>query len=245
MLSRAQKLEQIFIIEKLFEDNWTVSQSAVDELEDSKKKAVNLKNIDDDKDIILSLNCYSLRKHFDDVCRLQRQRNYKMICLQETWLHDSTDEAEYAIDGMELHLNSVGLGKGIASYYVDEYAVEESLTEPDCQLTRISTDKYDVINVYRSARCDNFEEQLQAIIHEDRSTIVCGDTNIDANDKGKLMYLMNMLGFRQLVKKPTHMKGGTIDHVYISDHLIGKVIVTQEACRFSDHDLILIEVDLD
>ena len=245
MLSRAQTLSQIYIIDKLFEDNWRVSESAVRELQSSETNAVNVENYED-KLMILSLNTSSLRQHFDDVLRLQQQRKFRILCLQETWLHTTTDPAEYKIDGLQLFLNSVGLGKGLATYCESDFILDQNVTNPLCQISKITSEKIDVINAYRSDGSREFLDELAAIIDENKPTIVCGDTNIDVltNEGRELEKLMNDLRFTQLVCKPTHMRGGLIDQVFVSNHLRHQVTVKQEACRHSDHDILTIIVDI-
>ena len=217
MLSRAQKLNQIFITGNLNTNNWKVHEKAMEELLDSEDNALNLAN-DSDYFKILSLNVYSLRKHFSDILRAQEQNNYQMMCFQETWLNEFSDPADYKIDGLNLHLNSVGLGKGVATYCSEQFQLDVHITEPNCQLTRVSSDDFDVINVYRSSNCHDFFEKLQPLIREERSTLVIGDFNIDLTRRRPQKYqdFLRTFEMEQLVLRPTHMQGGLIDHVLIN-----------------------------
>ena len=60
-LSRVQKLSQVFIVDKLHEDcaGWRVSFSALDELDDSMKQAINTKTEEEHKLEILCLNAWT------------------------------------------------------------------------------------------------------------------------------------------------------------------------------------------
>ena len=217
MLSRAQQLSQIYITQNLYTNNWKVSDKAMSELEDSEAKAINLRS-DSEYFKILSLNVYSLRKHHIDIVRAQEQNNYQMLCLQESWLNEFTNPADYTIEGFNLHLNSVGLGKGIATYCSEEFEHDFDITEPNCQLTRVSSDMLDVINVYRSANCNNFFEKLSALIREDRPSLVTGDINIDLTRRRPQEYhdFLRIFEMEQLVLRPTHMQGGLLDVVFVS-----------------------------
>ena len=64
-------------------------------------------------------------------------------------------------------------------------------------------------------------------------TIMCGDTNIDISKENGQNFLdfMKKLGLRQLVVKPTHERGGLIDHVYVTEDLFEKVSVTQKGVQ--------------
>ena len=49
--------------------------------------------------------------------------------------------------------------------------------------------------------------------------------------------------FTQLVKKPTHIMGGLLDHVYVNESLLRKQpFCTQRNVYFSDHDVIVLHV---
>ena len=78
-------------------------------------------------------------------------------------------------------------------------------------------------------------------------TILTGDTNIDiTRESGEhFVEFMNNLGFTQLVKFPTHDKGGLLDHVFVTEDLLERVSVTQTGVYFSDHQLITIRLSED
>ena len=114
-------------------------------------------------------------------------------------------------------------------------------------MTKVTSDKLDVINVYRSAQCTTFESELEAIMNRKRPTIVCGDTNINVgadpeNSTSSLVSFMSSHGFSQLVSGSTHDKGGTIDQVYVNLTLKDNVSVTKRRVPFSDHDQIRVFV---
>ena len=86
--------------------------------------------------------------------------------------------------------------------------------------------------------------KIKYVVDTSRPTILCGDTNIDiSREKGQsFLDFMKQLGLTQLIVKPTHEKGGLIDHVYVTDDLFEKVSVTQKGVYFSDHDLVTIRL---
>ena len=116
-LSRVQELSQVFIIEKLHEDcaGWTVSQSALDELDKSLQNAINTQTEEEDHELeIMCLNVRSLRKHFRDVEQTVRGRQFSILCLQETWLSNNDNVEDYQLENFTFDLTSRGRGKGIA-----------------------------------------------------------------------------------------------------------------------------------
>ena len=92
-------------------------------------------------------NIRSLSRHFIDLKGCPKLEDANAICLQETWLKQDQEEG-FNIKGMEKHLNSVGHGKGIASYFISCYSF---IKTEKYQLTKITKVSQDIINVYRSA----------------------------------------------------------------------------------------------
>ena len=110
-------------------------------------------------------------------------------------------------------------------------------------MTRITSESCNIINVYRSrgANTLTFKEDLQKLIDMKHHTLVIGDFNIcyRKNPNHEIFKMLIDLGFRQLVHKPTHIDGGTIDLVFslCPDQEI-KYHVRQRAHFFLDHDII-------
>ena len=247
MLSRAQSLSQIYIIDKLFEEKWRASRSGLKEFDSGLENAINIDSVESKKQIeIVSLNILSLRKHFGDLQRRYQFKSIDSLCLQETWLSENEDAALYTICEMIPHLNSVGRGRGIATYSSQDFQLRgEFISEKDCQLIKVSCEKFDIVNVYRSQECTVFKEKIKYVVDPYRPTILTGDTNIDiSKDSGKhFVEFMKDLGFTQLVKFPTHDQGGLLDHVYVTQDLLERVSVSQTGIYFSDHQLITIKLN--
>ena len=240
-LSRAQTLSQLFILDNLYTDNWKTSADALLELRDSEKVALNTIRKSDSDFEIISMNIRSLRKSYEDVVRLFEFQASDVICLQETWLMPAEDPAKYEVGGMIPWLNSVGLGKGLATYCSTPFKLKQHYCLEDCQLTKITSEKLDIINVYRSSQCRVFEDELKSLINIKKPTIVCGDTNINvAADSCQLMDLMTSLGFKQLVTGSTHDKGGCIDQVFVNSSL--NVTVEKIRVHFTDHDQLRVTI---
>ena len=80
---------------------------------------------------------------------------------------------------------------------------------------------------------------LCRIIDCDQLTYIVGDMNICyiSQKDNRLVKDLKEMGFTQLVKHPTHMEGGLLDHFYsngLSDH----IWIQQQSPYFTDHDLI-------
>ena len=248
-LSRVQELSQVFIVDKLHKDcaGWNVSFSALDELEDSTKKAINIKEEDENKLEIMCLNVRSLRQHMRDVEHTVRNRNFSVLCLQETWLCSDKISDEYKLENFHCDLTSRGRGRGIATYYKKDFKVHDRVCSDECQFAILTSDKLSVVNVYRSSGCKNFCDLLKPRVDVTKPTLICGDFNTDyhSRDNQVSRFLKETMKFRQLVLESTHEKGSLLDQVWINAPLFEKVEVEQSCLRFSDHDMLKIVISQD
>ena len=84
MLSRAQSLTQIYIIDKLYEEKWRASHSGLKEFNSGLENAINVYKQDENKQFeVLSLNILSLRKHIQDLQSICQIKSFDCLCLQE------------------------------------------------------------------------------------------------------------------------------------------------------------------
>ena len=198
-LSRVQELSQVYIVEKLHEEcaGWKVNLSAISELENSLQNAINTQPEEEVGLEIMSLNVRSLRKHIRHVHQTVQNRNFSILCLQETWLLNSEQREEYGIENFNCHLTSRGIGKGIATYYKDDFHVTDQVCSDDCQFAILTSAKLSVVNVYRSSNCKNFCELLKPRLSEDHPTLICGDFNSNHLDSKNRVSRFFMVEFSE------------------------------------------------
>ena len=121
-----------------------------------------------------------------------------------------------------MRLNSVGEGKGLATYFkVNKAKFEADVKCLNMQTTKLRAEDIDIISVYRSSVCavKDMVDILKDIIKENLTTIIVGDFNlcmIDEKTNGVIRFLEGA-GFSQHTMDATHLLGGQIDHVY-SNH---------------------------
>ena len=244
MLSRIQAIKQLFILESVPENKIYSSIQALEELDRLSKLALNNKK---QTIKVLSCNIRSLRKHLGDL-KTHPQLDYvDAICLQETWMESDAISDNIALPEMEVNLNSFGKGKGIATYYHKSYKHVKSVKQPKYQMTKISSDEEDIINIYRSegASSQHLIKDINEVFDGTKRTIIVGDLNI-CYTKEKfhpVLRCLSKLGFKQRISFPTNTSGSYIDHVHVYHPLasnLTKVHVKQEGVYFTDHDLILI-----
>ena len=119
MLSRAQTLDQIVILDGLYTDQrgWTPHQSAIEEMDSSKKNAINVHKYEKFELRIMCLNVLSLANSFDEISQKIKKTKCDVVCLQETWLDETNSGDAFQFENYVLSLNSRGRGRGIATYF--------------------------------------------------------------------------------------------------------------------------------
>ena len=191
---------------------------------------------------IAALNCQSLK---EKVIELQNDPTIlfgDVLCLSETWQKTDIVHEELNVSGYELHLNSIGVGKGLATYSKPDKAIHIlDIKKLQYQITKLSSPEIDIISVYRSQGANNVDmvNDMKSVINTEKTTIVCGDFNLCfATDKTNCVIKeLQDQGFTQLVNKASHIKGGHIDHVYSNhDHEQFEVEVLMYSPYYTSHD---------
>ena len=256
MLSRVQSLEQIFILGSLPAGKFFASMKALKEMERMENISMN-KNPprweeNGDGDVrICSLNCQSLQAKIDHIKADQIVGKSDLICLSETWLLSDNHAENLQIEGFDLQTNSVGRGRGLATYFrpgVFEHCID--IREKHFQLTKMKSKLLDVITVYRSqeGNIKTLEEDIKSLINMEKNTVICGDLNICYKSERNNQLIKNLedIGFQQHNQDATHFQGGVIDHVYMrlsnSDATIDCSQYSPYYCAM-DHDALLITIN--
>ena len=241
MLSRIQALSQLIILVTVCANKLYASGPAKQELQ--RMTALALNNKTSWKSVV-SCNIRSLTSNFNNLISTPKLKNTDVICLQETWLNLDTVDG-FAIEGFQKHFNSVGRGKGIATYYRSCYELITEINQTQYQMTKIGNGNQDVINVYRSggAASENFKMDLRGLFDRTKKTFLVGDLNICFKSESSHPVLVDIqnLGFQQKVENPTHMEGRQIDHVFFFSpiHIAGhKIEVKHKSPYFTDHDIL-------
>ena len=245
MLSRAGCLDQLIILDELFEEKWRVSKDAVEVVEEMERSAINILSLDymKAKLNIISLNIHSLSnlKHLGSDQTIELA---SLICIQETWHHQSNDN-NVSLNGFESHFNlgSVWKGNGICNFYKALFNVDQAIWAPDFQITKMSTEQCHVINVYWKGKSETtFLYALKSLVSDPSKTIILGDFNYNISNEvqNKVSSWLSSKHLVQMIKKPTQIQGGVIDHVWIPESMIPSVEVKTKSVYYSDHDMMVV-----
>ena len=161
MLSRIQSISQLYIIGSLPEDKFYASQQALIELDRLNSVSINRnpplwEQASDNSLKIGSLNCHSLADKLEDISSDPMMLFSDILCCSETWLKIDCSESELKIPGYDCHLNSIGEGKGVATYFKRGKAeVVLDIKRLKVQMTKLRTTEADILHVYRSQGADD------------------------------------------------------------------------------------------
>ena len=246
MLSRIQTLSQLYIVGSVPEKNIKPWPSALEELERMNSVAINNPDNEDKRYKITSLNTCSLRKHISDIKSDYQLIASNVICLQETWLeYNEESDNIYQLNNFNIHFNSHGRGKGIVTYFPDNFVVEESVADSQFQITKIVSSTMAIINVYRSGKAsERFLKELEKLIEFDKTVLVCGDFNYcqKSEEHHPVNIFFKHRNFAQLVNEATHREGRLLDHSYLFcvetfSHVNWEA--KTYGCYYSDHDKVV------
>ena len=194
------------------------------------------------------LNVRSLAKHFFDVCQDMYAQRSDHICLVETWIQpegNATDQL--TMTNRSFEEASVGKGKGCCIYtQIPKKATSvEKILEDAYQVLSIVDEKIQLILCYISSNPPYLQiaKDIEKLIKQKKKIIITGDFNFDINEMNNLSKFFKNQKFKQLVNLPTHDKGRSLDHCYVSKDIKDKVTIKHYSPYYSDHDALCISVD--
>ena len=166
----------------------------------------------------------------------------------ETWL-ETNKVHSFNIDGRTFDDTSYGKGKGCGISSLASRKLSQTkhyIAKPKYQTMSIIDEtnvgnRYQVVLVCASSGCP-FEELVKdmAKILETNLTAI-GDFNFDWRENNALTRFLAKKKFTQLVDWPTHIKGNTLDHCYVSNNT--RVQSTRHSPYYSDHSALCLEFE--
>ena len=250
MCGRPEKLEQLFIVEKLDPSKLYSDKKVRDKHEKMNKRSINENPSDWDskssKNIkICSLNCARLKPHVKDIKVDRYLKSSDIIHLQETWIeHEDENMEQFNMSEYKVKHIQVGKGKGITTYYSNKFKHVCDEVNPNFQITKYESKNIVSINVYRSAK-GNVDEIISTVKNmqdHEKANIVTGDMNICAKKNRNSQLISSMLEEKYILmtKTATHTKGGHIDHAYAKN---AKAKMHLYSPYYSDHDALCVSVE--
>ena len=157
MLSRVERLDQIYILEEFDNKYLKLSKTGLDELRRLEDISFNRNptpwHTNSPTTVhIASLNCAGLRAHFQDILMDNKLLRADVLHLDETSVEASQSaEERFSIPDFHASFASVGNGKGVVTYS-KELLCQSNIIRPKLQIVKTTVAaNLDSINVYRSS----------------------------------------------------------------------------------------------
>ena len=146
MLSRVQSIQQVYILNKLTPQKIRVSSAGLTELQRLDSISINRNPSVWTKKPngainIVSLNCAGLKPHFDDIKVDGKVLNGDILHFSETSLTTQEVAENYELPGYTVLFNSVGNGKGLATYYKVSPKHNDCVKKGNFQITKLEMDE--------------------------------------------------------------------------------------------------------
>ena len=188
MLSRVQRLDQIYILGKFNPKKISCIKASLEETERLERISINRNPTPWNAAItgsinVASLNCMGLRAHHQDILADVKLMKADVLQLSETSLTTESNLEAVGLPGFKSYHTVVANGKGISSYckeVVSAGSHMDMVRGTDFQVSILSLPRVDCINVYRSSSA-SLVETANAIldgIKDDKPTLIMGDFNV-------------------------------------------------------------------
>ena len=199
---------------------------------------------------LLHLNIANLKSRLKDIEIDTIMKSAHIISLNETHLvhKDTLTQKMMGLtqDVSIFQHDRNNAGGGVALIINKQFMPKEIVLNCDCEILAVKISeptKLHNVSVYRppSTPICKFTDKLLNIVSKLKETLTCivGDFNEDISMTCKMhcSSMLTLIGFKQMVKKPTTDSGTLIDHVYVSQEMTVTTDVTD--CYYTDHDYVL------
>ena len=170
---------------------------------------------------IVFLNVRSLRANHEDLKLESFVQNSKFVCLAETWMYEDEENRDWPkILNKNATFSHQGKGKGCCVYYDDKEVfqnVKKFSSEKFQMICGFTKNNIQLYTLYISKNADfDFITQKLKEWMIPGPMLVIGDFNFEAGEVNSLSNFLYSQGLIQVVKRPTHVEGGIIDHCYVN-----------------------------
>ena len=169
---------------------------------------------------ICSLNCRSLKKHYQDISSDDDILKSDILFLNETWQENDEAYRELDIPNYKLVLNSKGKGKGIATYFKETIFQHDSDIKDDkIQLSKFTSSSLDIISIYRSqgGSYNDLNRYIEMMDSGEGPLLVIGDLNFCflASETNPTKPFLGRTKFTQIIWEQTHLGSHLLDQAFL------------------------------
>ncbi|XP_066925556.1 uncharacterized protein [Clytia hemisphaerica] len=256
-LSRVTTLQGLYLVGTLRPNIIKCDEKATDEYNQMRTNLCLDTNPNLEKgesDYIMSLiNVRSLHKHAADVVSDKILTGSSIICMTETQLTNGLDTSQIktSLKPFSLYMNNTAEHKysNTAIAYNERTELLDTYNIPGATQYTIMDEvlqfPINTILLYRQQNLANDHflymiQHLQGTV--DKVHIILGDFNKNYFTEESNFLKTFLQDYEMIVKKPTHVSGSLIDHVYIHKDLLSifKITTSIHSIYYSDHEAIQI-----
>lgn len=166
-----------------------------------------------------------------------------VIAVVETWMSPENESAISSTLGNFYGASADNI-RGCGAFMAKPPFQSSHVVEKDFQILclQIDSNVHGCI-VYISSGCnlENVTSEIDNYMKTSQMSFIIGDFNFPTDEKNCLTRYFSENGFVQMVKYPTHDKGGKIDHLYVPSHLSKETCVQLTYPFFTDHAAICVK----
>ena len=202
------------------------------------KTLLDLERMEKNQTRLFYCNVRSLAAHGEDLQRDEIVLQSDMILLTETWLANNQEREDFGRDFKIREYASRGRGKGTALFCREAEGTWNYSTN-NFQLVVASRRNIVVWTIYLTHEGNRHEAWKMLLelyqVTPKQPTIIVGDFNCDPENENEFFEELAMAGYRQRVKIPTHIKGRTLDHLYVQGRWNSRVEILFHYLYYTDH----------
>ena len=215
------------------------------------------------------LNARSVKNKVVNICDSISSKNISVCAITETWMNADDDAILKEFFDMGYNIlhepRASGRGGGVGVWFKRGLDVRKVKTcfFNSFELTEVMLtchcEKYSISTFYRTGALDlscresflkDIEDYVATKTLSQERVVLMGDFNIHVEDTNDVLAvdfidLMKSMGFHQIVSSPTHVKGGTLDLIFVQDlTLVQNLIIYNDSndAVLSDHFLIELSI---
>ena len=242
MLSRCASIESVFLAEDFDINKIRPEPKALKEYDNLMQRNIVPLFVEDNYDLFYVNVDGKSSTWLKDLESDINAKKSNIVAVVETWINPSIDYDMSSPLG-EFYGSSYGNGKGCGAFLPSNNFKIKSVVEEKFQILSVENNQnIQIMIVYLSDGC-NYEDAKNAIdAYKTNSTCyIIGDFNFEDGDKNALTKYFNSKGLEQLINVPTHEKGRTIDHLYITKESKERIAVKVTYPYYSDHAAICVK----
>ena len=242
MLSRCASLDNLYLANDVNLDAMLCDPVALEEKLRMDGESIAPKLLKEPLDIFY-VNIRSFQKHQADLKVDIFAKQAACLCLVETWIKPD-DVIAHDFDEKTMFEASVGHGKGCCALLPPDGQCHSKIINDSFQLLSFIFNNIQIVIVYVSKEPDLkcLKTSLKETFIADMKKVLIGDFNFDVKETNIVTSFLKMANFHQLVDKPTHTAGRTIDHLYVSPELKKHVEFTVMFKYYTDHSAFHVQI---